>query len=339
MTSKSYSVWRKYTGYTVLAVVSILLLGLVFTSYTASLSALIGIVIAWPTKLFWCRLINILTNILKGIWVKIPRILLRLFFALLLFFLLLILFWWLRSVSTAPGFHPAVVEYRVTVSLAGDQKFLIQERVLLPETQDTKEFELPIEYPIREFLGGEWLELPNRELSGGQIGLLLGELKILPLEMDSRGYVDLTLKNGITKHRSLCGSYCPKVNVELIDFPKDSFYQAKYSEDIKRRTYLNTETITWSPQNPDRGISFAYILPPFHQLRVLLTPFLNIDSIGQWLLSLLALVSTVVFTPLVKPVVTDLAKEKLLSLFKPKPKKKLKIFISSKGEEKEIDVD
>jgi len=92
-------------------------------------------------------------------------------------------------------------------------------------------------------------------------------------------------------------------DVELDDFPLNSFYAAHDAQDLQRHPYIDTETITWGSLSST--ITFSYITPPFQEVRALLTPVLGASSLNQWLIGIIGMVGTLIFSPIVKPVLTD----------------------------------
>ncbi len=181
--------------------------------------------------------------------------------------------------------------------------------------------------------------LPDRKIASTSRGFLVRELQISPLQMDITGHISLTLSDGTSLDDDLCPSYCPDSRIELLDFPKNAFYVAREARDLEVFPYVDTETITWSVRNLERGIAFAYVAPPYYQLRSLLKPFVEFSSFGQWVVGLVGVIIAFVITPVVKPVLTDLAKNKFKSQIERKPAKKGIIIVSSKGQEKEVEID
>ncbi len=316
---------RKVIGYLVLIVLLFLAVGLLSTSYSASVALLLGILLAWPTKV----IIKAIVAHMRSLGHQERRVLFLIAFLLLLVICSLYLFSF--TLSLRP---PTVDEYQVIIEQLDSQTFRVQENVIIEETTTVNQ-----ESKIEEIL----VSLPERTVKSASRGLLLKELQIAPLKMSSSGYISLTLPSGNVLRGSLCRDYCPKSRIELLDFPTNSFYAAKDAQDIERFPYVNTESITWSVRNLEKGVIFAYIPSPYHYLRPILQPFVEASSIGQWAIALVSIIGTLVLTPIVQPVLTDLAQNRLKSLFKKAPPersgKKASLIISSKGEEKEIEID
>jgi len=172
---------------------------------------------------------------------------------------------------------------------------------------------------------------PVRHVTGTNKGLLLIEVSIVPLQ-----------DAPIRKRAVLRTRTCRNASVEVRDLPIGSFYAARDSEDLKQYPYIDTETIVWSARSLERGIAFAYIRPPFQHMRSILRPFIGVSSLSQWIIGLLGFIGAIVVTPLVKPVLLDVAKKRFKSWIEKQPPKSPKrtapLVVSGKGEEKEIEI-
>ena len=187
------------------------------------------------------------------------------------------------------------------------------------------------------------IHLPVREVTSSNRGLLLKEVHIAPLQANSEGYVDLNLPNGKRLSVYLCTYYCPKSKIRLRDFPKNSFYDAKNDVSLQRDPYIDIETITWSVSDLNEGIKFSYISPPYYYLLPLMKPFVGISSLSELIIVLLGIIGGLIVTPIVGAFLSDLVKGKVKSQFGKPPKKKQSrrttLIVSSKGEEKVIEID
>jgi hypothetical protein len=185
--------------------------------------------------------------------------------------------------------------------------------------------------------------LPVREVTSSNRGLLLKEVHIAPLQANSEGYVDLNLPNGKRLSGYLCTYYCPKSKIRLRDFPKNYFYDAKNDVSLQRDPYIDIETITWSVNDLNEGIKFSYISPPYYYLLPLVKPFVGISSLSELIIVLLGIIGGLIVTPIVGAFLSDLVKSKIKSRFEKPPKKKQSrrttLIVSSKGEEKVIEID
>lgn len=192
-------------------------------------------------------------------------------------------------------------------------------------------------------LDGEMKLLSERQISGTSRGFLLREVRITPLEADASGYVNLILPDGSSLRGPLCGSWCPQSTVELRDFPKNSFFDAKNAEQVgEPDTYVEVETIILSIRDLEQGIVFAYIPPPYHYFRPMLAPFVGLSSFGEIAIVIFSLTGTIILVPIVQPIIYNLAKSRLQSWFKKESKEKsvktATLIVSSKGEVKEVEV-
>lgn len=247
----------------------------------------------------------------------------------------------LYKMKDSPDLYYNVQKHGIDIKLQKENNFIIQENAILllnnsksalkDDKQDTK--------IIDEENKKRVINLSPRKESSYKVGFLINEINI-KLSINS-SYI----YKKVCQPKICDKSGTDEINIKLIDFPKESFYQAKYSTNIEKEKYLNTETITWLLKYPDEGIIFAYIIPPFNNLRAILNPFIGISNIGQWILVLIAFLTTFFFIPIVKPVLTDIAREKISSFVKSeqssesKSKKKITLYTSSKGDTKEIDAD
>jgi hypothetical protein len=122
-----------------------------------------------------------------------------------------------------------------------------------------------------------------------------------PVVVTSRGFL---LKEALIASSVTC---CESALVEIKDIPLDAFYAAVYARDLQHYPYVDTETITWDPGSDD--IRFSYIVPPFQILRPVFAPLMGASSLSQWLLGLIALLGTFVFTPVVRPILEEFAQK------------------------------
>lgn len=157
-------------------------------------------------------------------------------------------------------------------------------------------------------------------------GLMIREIRIIPLK-------------GLLLQRYCCQS---KGTVELRDFPRNSFYEARDVQNVIATTYLDTETVKWNGDLTRRDdIVFAYITNPFQLFRNLLSPLIGVSYQSNWVIGLASIIASFIIIPITKPILEDLAKNKLKALIEKKKSsqseiKKSFLVISSKGEEKEI---
>ncbi len=172
-------------------------------------------------------------------------------------------------------------------------------------------------YDVRrgsEVLYGEQvMTLPEREVASSPRGFLLREITIEPLGTGATASIPLELDDGAQVEMRLCRVFsCPPSEIEIQDFPENAFYAAQNVAEVQRTPYVRTETVTWTTDDLDDGITFAYIPPPYHRLRPVLSPFLGAASLGDWLLGLGAMIGSILAAPLVAPLLEHLLDEYVL---------------------------
>jgi hypothetical protein len=152
------------------------------------------------------------------------------------------------------------------------------------------------------------ISFDERTITSSKKGFFLREAEFAPLNVDSDGYIDIPLRAGMLKHIKMCAFGCPDSKISLIDLPDDVFYEARYSDDLKKSHYTDTETVTWTMRFLDPGITFSYVPPPYQHVRSVLRPFLGLSSFGQWLVGLIAFIVPVVCAYMIGPVLAEAAK-------------------------------
>jgi hypothetical protein len=290
------------------------------------LALLLGILLSWPVEVFVLSTSVPTPNQRWRKWVHKWRSLIVLIFSAafpslwVLFFLLM---WWIAPRAQ----FPLVAEYHVLIE---------------PVDPTMRSFKIAEEVVVFSYPSGMTLPYVERQIDSTNRGFLLREAHVVPLEADSSGYVDVTLTDGTSLKGSLCGDFCPQATVELRNFPKNSFYDAKNAEVEGRDTYIDIETITLSISDLEQSIVFAYVPPPYHYLRLALAPFVGLSSFGEFVVASLGLICAVIIIPIVRPALSDVVKERFKSRFKKRPQKKVgkkaTLIISGKGEEKEVEI-
>ena len=155
---------------------------------------------------------------------------------------------------------------------------------------------------------GEVLSLPEKQVYSSSRGLFIRELNVTPLDGLAISGID---------------TCCVKApTVELSDFPRDSFYEARDVNKTEISTYLDIETVKFDEQSLNRSIVFAYITPPFYSVRGLVAPLIGVSYQGQWIVALIGLLVTVIIVPFAKDVLVDLTVARIKSLFKRNKSKK-----------------
>lgn len=162
-------------------------------------------------------------------------------------------------------------------------------------------------------LGGQYLLLPEREITSHSRGFLLREVTIEPLGAGAMASIPVSLDDGTELDLRLCTVLsCPPSEVELQEFPEDAFFAARDVAEVQSTSYVRTQTVRWTTDDLDGGITFAYIPAPYHRLRPVLSPFLGAASIGDWLVGLVAMVGSILAAPLVGPLLEHLLDEYVL---------------------------
>lgn len=274
---------RQIIQYIVIALVLALLIGLLSLNFIAAAAVIVGAVLAWP--LYWL-VRSIIANWKR---VMLPVIILLslagcVFYGLYFFPMLL-------SAVPAP---PLINGYYLTITNP-DWKagvFTIQETVVI--NPDWISFYHGTDLP-------QSVDLPERKVRSTSLGLLSRQVKIMPDQAGPSGEAVITLPDGRVLKGSICSLTCGKIVIVLHDVPAGSFLAAKDADDIKKAPYINTETVSWSVLDPDQGITFAFVPPPFNVVRPVIEPLLGVSSLNQWLLGILGLISTLLVSPLLKP--------------------------------------
>jgi hypothetical protein len=140
-------------------------------------------------------------------------------------------------------------------------------------------------------------DLPSRSIQSSGNGLFVHEV-IIPVELNDF-------------------ECCPsEANVVIKGFPYKSFYDAQNVDSLKVDEYLGNETITWQPSYLLEGIRFAYLPSPFYNVRMLVTPFIELSKYDNWILAAFGFVISSIFLLIIKPNVFGFINEKAKNIFK-----------------------
>jgi hypothetical protein len=191
-----------------------------------------------------------------------------------------------------------VKEYTLTVKPAASGAFTAAERAVLEVQRQT-----PATGTLAAAMPA-W-EATHTVASVGK-GWLLKEVTLSPLSD-----VELTMPDGSKAPAFISPAPGLKATVKLQGLPRGSFYAAKDALDVTVAPYLDTETVSWSVSSFSDDIVFAYIPSPFHHLRGLLSPFMTLASVGQWLMGILGAALGGVFSAYVKPPLVTLVQARL----------------------------
>jgi hypothetical protein len=171
--------------------------------------------------------------------------------------------------------------------------FLVTEHVTYNELENTcvqKHWESKL---IQENLEQE---LPGRTIQSVENGLFVHEV-LIPVELT--GY-----------------QCCPATSSVVIkNIPYNSFYDAQYADSLKVDEYLGNSTITWQTPIPYEGLRFAYLPSPFHNLRVLVTPFIELSKYNNWILAIFGFAISSIFLLVIKPNVIGFINDKAKKAF------------------------
>lgn len=292
--------FRTWIAVSVFLSALVLVVGLISVSYAASSALLSGIILALVAKNYFSGLAKyaqLVRRLLRN-WLKL------LLLGLLVLFLFSTLLHQHRSMRLL---LPIVKSYQITIEPVNNKlrEFKLEEEVKLNERQLFSLLENKSEdkSDLDKKLSTLSKKQLNRQISSTNRGLIVKEVCVAPLNLDSTGYISLKLVNGVSLREKLCQDICPDSSIELVDFPTGSFYQAKGADDLKISPYLDTETVSWSVPNLRRGIRLAYIPPPYHYFRRVIKPFLEFASVNKWIIMVLGGMLTVIFTSILKPVI------------------------------------
>lgn len=134
-------------------------------------------------------------------------------------------------------------------------------------------------------------DLPSRAIQIEKNGLFIHEAVIPDLEDFAGGAYD--------------------ASITIRDFPYHSFYDVRFSNDLGIDEYLGKETITWQPSVGGIENRFAYLPAPFHNLRIIVAPFIELSKYEDTTLGLIGFVASAIFLLIVKPNVIGFINEKI----------------------------
>lgn len=294
----------KIVGYLAVVILIILVVGLLATNYHNGIVVIIGIVISYP-------LFKLLQYIIENLSKTRYKILgIGSLFIFLVAGCLILLFSFLPQ-NAAPRPCPYSY-YRVVLSPETPKldRINIQEYVIL----NTLVMSTP---------PADWTPVDINNQTG--FSSPVSEAKI-----ENHGF--------LLKEVTIPSIGCSlDVNVELHDFPLNTFYEAHYAEGLQKYPYIDTETITWNA--PGTDVKFSYIPPPFQLVKPLLTPLIGASSLNQWLIGIIGVIGSVIFVPIIQPVLIDAAqkafKNKINGAKKP-TKRTTKVIISEKDDKKRM---
>jgi len=144
---------------------------------------------------------------------------------------------------------------------------------------------------------GVKLDLGNRTIQSRESGLFLHEVTISTDPVADYG----------------C---CPDASKAVImDLPYQSFYDARYASDLEVDEYLGKETVSWNTSELRADLHFLYIPPPYHNVRILLTPFLDMSKYDNRVLGVLGFAMSSIILPIIKPKAIEGIRERIKKMF------------------------
>ena len=132
------------------------------------------------------------------------------------------------------------------------------------------------------------------------------------------------------------------IKVVIEGMPQNSFYQAKGAPDLKKSPYLGQEEVRWSINDLDQDVKFAFIPTPYHHIRPILSPVLDMASLSKWLIGITGFLGTTGLTLVARPVLFRPATARVDSWLKGRrkrhPVETVTLYVSRDGEEREVEV-
>lgn len=149
------------------------------------------------------------------------------------------------------------------------------------------------------------IDLPQMNITAEKRGLLLKEFvfnedALVENALIQSGYDRISERYSV-------------MTVELQDFPKNSFFEARDISDLEQSAYLNTETVRWT-QQADDPVMFSYIPPTWRFTRPLLGISYRVGSLGEAVVGFGGFVGTFVLASIFEAVIGDFGKERLSKL-------------------------
>ena len=92
------------------------------------------------------------------------------------------------------------------------------------------------------------------------------------------------------------------IEVLVADIPQNSFYQAKGAQELRKNSYSGQEEVKWSLNHSGQDVKFDYIPTPYHHIRPILSPVLDMSSLSKWLIGIIGFLGTTILTVIAKPV-------------------------------------
>lgn len=133
--------------------------------------------------------------------------------------------------------------------------------------------------------GQTYLVVMTKTLTSRTKGFLVNEVRYTPSDLvysysDKSGQAQSNVRIALNPAHSIL----QPIEVELDEFPKDSFWGSNWPGEIQ--PYGDSVIIRWTLSDIPPGLKFLYIPRPYYSLRWLLTPVLGVTTISDALASI-----------------------------------------------------
>ena len=261
--------------------------------------------------------ILIFGGVIGGVWSLVPsnwrRTILKTILSFVAFctvLLIVLVVLLLTACGSGPGIRiepSPIARYDVLIEPKDDDlnTFLITETIIV----EPSEYSYAIT-EIDDALIGQYT-FPVREVSSTQIGFMIQEIKIHPLDSIGGTFgISLITEQG-PRYLSgrICGQMCPENSVQLINFPLGTYFDAKYGKLVERDQYIDTEWIELTFNNISREITIAYIPKPYVGFKNVLLFLTEHTDISRWIVAVFGFICTFIIVPIFRPAINDLLKE------------------------------
>jgi hypothetical protein len=200
--------------------------------------------------------------------------------------------------SPPPSIDGLVKRYLVSISPSDSAHwYRVTETVIL----DTAKFSGRGIDPV--------VRLPSGRFYGQRVGFLTRLANNASLEP-----WPLVLSNGDTISGVFAGRECvecPETTLEIVGLSRHEFVEASLLEESKTFSSGNTESVRWRFNYIPREFSFTYAKPPLTWLYSVIPPLRSIRSFGDIVLYLIGIAIGFVFLDVIKPAISESAKDKL----------------------------
>jgi hypothetical protein len=105
------------------------------------------------------------------------------------------------------------------------------------------------------------------------------------------------------------------LSVELQDFPRGSFFDARLAKSLETHPYLRSETVTWV-QRARVPVTFSYVPPAWRFLKPVLAFSYRVGSVGEVVVALGGMVGSFAVSAVFESLIGDFAKGRLSKLAK-----------------------